>query len=551
MILNKIRRINWRNFFYNTFIGKTPARKLFLFYLYTIIVGTILLSLPFSFKDPYQMVLSDGTIRDFTFIDSFFTTISAFTDTGLCSFVVADTYNIFGQIIILILLQTGGVGLLVVYWLFWNILFNNIIYKKIKGIPLHERNKIGYSNSLLIFSERGNSKLGLTTTTIKTAIIFIFITEFIFAIIYSLWFGLVPAYQQVDISTIVNNSDNIPMSTWFVNGTEYLPQYHNAANAIWTGIFQSASIMNNAGFDIIGNTSLAPFRNGTGTIIQYFMIIQFVIGGIGYPVVYDLIEWFKFRHHRRKFYFSLFTKVNIITYFIVFLVGFIFLMTFEFGFNDGLIHTVNNTPELNGYFGYGSEKTWNQLTYVVFTTFSSRSCGVATVPISELSDGSKWIIIVLMFIGGAPSSSAGGIRTTVFAIIIMTAVSMTRGYKKVVIFKRTIPQKTVITSFIIVVVSVGIMVLSCIILYPILLTSGNYYSFTDIMFECSSAYGTAGLSTGVASSLSIQSVNSWFTAIILCIIMIIGQLGVPTTLLSFTNKNNKKIIEYSEEELKI
>lgn len=551
MILNKLKRINWRSFFYNTFIGKTPARKLFLFYLYTIIIGTILLSLPISFKNPYEMVLSDGTVRDFTIIDSFFATISAFTDTGLGSFVVADTYNVFGQIIILILLQTGGVGLLVVYWLFWNLLFNNFIYKKIKGIPLHEKNKIGYSNSLLIFSERGNSKLGLTTTTIKTAIIFIFITEFIFAIIYSLWFGLVPAYEQVDLTSIINNSENISISTWFVNGTNYLPQYHNAGMAIWTGIFQSASIMNNAGFDIIGNTSLAPFRNGTGTIIQYFMIIQFVIGGIGYPVVYDVIEWFKFRHHRRKFYFSLFTKVNLITYFSVFLVGFIFMISFEFGFNDGLIHTINNTPELQGYFGTGSEKTWNEITYVIFTTFSSRSCGVATVPMSELSDGSKWILIILMFIGGAPSSSAGGIRTTVFAILVMAIISLIRGHKKVVIFKRTIPQQTVMTSFIIFVLSTGIMILSSIIIYPLLISSGNIYTFTDIVFECSSAYGTAGLSTGVTSSLSIQSANSWFTAIILCIIMIIGQLGVPTTLLSFKNKNNKKIIEYSEEELKI
>lgn len=550
MFLNKLKRINWRSFLYNTFIGGTPARKLFLFYLYAIIIGMILLSLPISFKVPYEVVLADGETRAYSFIDAFFVTISAFTDTGLCSFVVADSYNVFGQIVIMLLLQAGGVGLFVLYWLFWNMLFNNIIYKKLKGIPLHEKNKIGFTNSMLIFSERGNSKLGLTSTTIKSAIIFIFVTEFIFAIIYSLWFGLVPAYQQVDLASVVNNG-NIPSSTWFVNSPNYLTQYHNPGNAIWTGIFHSASIMNNAGFDIIGNASVAPFRNGSGTIIQYFMIIQLIIGGIGYPVFYDVIQWFKFKHQKRKFYFSLFTKVSVITYFIVFLFGFIFMTAFEFGLHDGLISKVNNTPELAGYFGEGANKTWNELTYVIFTTFSSRSAGVSTVPMSEMSDGSKWIILILMFIGCAPSSTGGGIRTTVVAILVMTVVNIMRGDKKVVILKRTIPQNTVITAFMILFVSATLMILFSIITYPLLLSTGYNYNFTDIIFEFSSAYGTVGLSAGVTGTLYGNNESSWFTAIFLCLVMIVGQLGVPTTLLSFRNKNNNKIIEYSEQELKI
>ena len=227
------------------------------------------------------------------------------------------------------------------------------------------------------------------------------------------------------------------------------------------------------------------------------------------------------------------------------------MIGFEFGLNNSLINTVNNTPELQGYFGTGSEKTWNEITYVIFTTFSSRSAGVSTVPMSEMSDASKWIIIILMFIGCAPSSTGGGIRTTVLAILVMTVVSIMRGHKKVVIFKRTIPQNTVITAFVIVIMSAAIMIVFSIITYPTLLSNGYNYNFTDIIFEYSSAYGTVGLSTGVTSVLSLQTANSWFTAIFLSLIMIIGQLGVPTTLLSFKNKNNNKIIEYSEEELKI
>ena len=102
---NNFKKINWKNLFYNVFIGKTVARKLFMFYLYAIVFGVIFLSLPISLKHPGIAILSDGTERPYQFIDGFFISVSAFTDTGLSTLNVLNTYNIFGQFIILFLIN--------------------------------------------------------------------------------------------------------------------------------------------------------------------------------------------------------------------------------------------------------------------------------------------------------------------------------------------------------------------------------------------------------------------------------------------------------------
>ncbi len=545
---NKFKKINWLSFLHNTFIGKTASRKLVLFYIYAIIIGIILLSLPISFNNPGYVVLADGTLSKFNFIDSFFVTISAFTDTGLIHFVISSTYNFFGQLVIMLLIQIGGIGLFVIYWMFWNLIFNNIFYKKYKGIPIYEKNKMGFSNTILISSERGNSKLGLSSSTIKTALIFIFSTEIIFSIIYSLWFGLSPTKELVDINSLYSNT-GLDSNVWYVSGQNFVNMYHNPSKAIWTGIFNSVSVLNNAGFDIFGNCSASAYRNGSDTFIQYMMMMQIIIGGIGFPVFYDLIQWFKFKHKKQKFYFSLFTKVSVITYFIILIIGLIFMLSFEYCLNDSLIHTVNNNQYLKDRYFSNESKGWNQFTYILFTTISTRSAGLYTIPMNEISDGSKWILILLMFIGCAPSSTGGGIRTTVVAILFMSMISIIKKYKNIVIFKRSISQSTVNNSFVITFLSAGLILFFSIITYPIIINKTDI-TFTNILFEFSSAYGTVGLSSGVTSFLINNDLNAWVLAILLSIIMIIGQLGIPTTLLSLNNNNNK-IVKYSTEEIKI
>lgn len=554
---DKFKKINYKKHLYNIFIGKTIARKIFMFYLYAIALGVLFLSLPISLRDPGYALLNDGTKQTYDFIDSFFTTVSAFTDTGLTTLNVVGTYNVFGQFVILFLIQIGGLGLFTLYWMFWNILFNNIIYKKIKKLPLHESRNMGFSNSLLIASERGNTKLGLSMKTIKSALIFILISELVFAIIYSLMFYFIPSYQQVDFTTLVSSS-NLASNTWYVDSSIHSHFYHNAGYSIWSGIFQSISTMNNAGFDIISQASYSTFRNGIWTILLYISCIQIIIGGIGYPAIYDIIQYIKNKHYRQKFKFSLFTKVSTITYFLVFLVGLSFVIGFEYGLPsaEGLISTIRNNSDLqNVYFGTDPKlRTWNEVTTIIFNIFSSRSAGISTVSQSTLSYGSIWIINILMFIGCAPSSTGGGIRTTTLAIIFMTGISYMRGQSKTTIFKKVIPNSTVITSAVIILTSVVLVFSLALISYPLIIQSpqSQNLTITDVLFEFSSAYGTVGLSTGLSSILNTPGTAATYVVpFLLSIIMIVGQLGVSTTIFAFRSKDTNKAIEYAQEDIRI
>lgn len=554
---DKFKKINYKKHLYNIFIGKTIARKIFMFYLYAIALGVLFLSLPISLQDPGYALLNDGTKQAYDFIDSFFTTVSAFTDTGLTTLNVVGTYNVFGQFVILFLIQIGGLGLFTLYWMFWNALFNNIIYKKIKKLPLHESRNMSFSNSLLIASERGNTKLGLSMKTIKSALIFILISELVFAAIYSLMFYFIPSYQQVDFTTLVNNS-NLVSSTWYVDSSIYSHFYHNAGYSIWSGIFQSISTMNNAGFDIISQASYSTFRNGIWTILLYISSVQIIIGGIGYPVIYDIIQYIKNRHYRQKFKFSLFTKVSTITYFLVFLVGLAFVVGFEYGLPSagGLISTIRNNSDLeNVYFGTDPKlRIWNEVSTIIFNIFSARSAGISTVSQSTLSYGSIWIINILMFIGCAPSSTGGGIRTTTLAIIFMTGISYMQGQSKTTIFKKVIPNSTVITSAVIILTSVVLVFSLALISYPLIIQSpqSQNLTITDVLFEFSSAYGTVGLSTGLSSILNAPGTAATYVVpFLLCIIMIVGQLGVSTTIFAFRSKDTNKAIEYAQEDIRI
>lgn len=553
-VKNKVKKA-----LYSIFIGRTITRKIFMFYLYVITLGIICLSLPISLRSNNVALLNDGSIRDYKFIDAFFTSISAFTDTGLSTLNIVGTYNIFGQFVILVLIQLGGLGLFTIYWMLWNLLFNNIIYKKIKRLPLHEDRTMSFSNSMLIASERGNTKLGLSMKTIKSALIFILISELIFTIIYSLMFYFIPSYVQTDLATSLSNSNLIEplkLNTWYIDSDKYNYFYKNVGLSIWTGLFQSISTMNNAGFDIVGQASYSTFRNGVWTIFLYISVIQIIIGGIGYPVIYDLTQYFKYKYHKQKFKFSLFTKVSTITYFMITIIGLSFLFGLEYGINDGsLISQVNSNETLREIY-FGSDKSlilWNQITSLTFNVFSSRSSGMSTFSQSTLSFASIWIINILMFIGCAPSSTGGGIRTTTLAIMFMTTWSYMKGEKNTIIFKKVIPSYTVKQSAVIILISLSLIACFSMISYPITLKIDQNHSLTitDIFFEFASSYGTVGLSTGLSSILDGSSFGTYFISIMLCIIMVIGQLGVGTTLLAFKSKDTNKVIQYATEDVRI
>ncbi|MBR2652007.1 TrkH family potassium uptake protein [bacterium] len=193
------------------------------------------------------------------------------------------------------------------------------------------------------------------------------------------------------------------------------------------------------------------------------------------------------------------------------------------------------------------------MTSLIYNVVSSRSAGLSTFSQSEMSYASIWLINILMFIGCAPSSTGGGIRTTTLAIIFMTLVSYMRGFKGTVIFKKTIPNKIVVNSSIIILTSLIMVLLFSFISYPLMINLDPHTSLTisDVLFEMSSAYGTVGLSTGLSAMLNSNSVSSYIIIILLCVIMIVGQLGISTSIFVFRSKESNQIITYPKESIRI
>ena len=155
---------------------------------------------------------------------------------------------------------------------------------------------------------------------------------------------------------------------------------------------------------------------------------------------------------------------------------------------------------------------------------------------------------ILMFIGCAPSSTGGGIRTTALAIVIMTAVSYMRGRDKTVIFKKIIPSETVMSSSVIILTSAILILFLSFISFPFIIAispTSDHLTITDVIFEFASAYGTVGLSTGLTNFIQGDNFGSYFVTVALCLVMIIGQLGIPTTIFAFKSKKSNKSISYA------
>lgn len=491
------------------FKGDTNARKFFRYYILVILSGALLLILPMSLTSSQ---LANGT--KFGFADALFTAVSAFSDTGLTVTPTFQQFTVLGQLVILILIILGGLGIMSIKILIWMIIGK----------------KIGLQERMLIQSERGSSKLGGSYELIITAIQTILICILAGTIL------LTPYFMLVDQGPLAENP---------VNG-DFL-------KSLWHGFFHSVSAVNNAGFDIIGSSSMAPYYNDI--YVQIVFVVLLVAGGIGFPVFYDIKRYIA---HRRSgalnsFKWSLFTKITVLTYVIISGIGITITLLQEIGAGDvvgSLWYNATNGIATNVN---GQEVVYTQfdvITGSIFTVFSSRNAGFSTIPVQYFQDNTLFLWSFLMFIGSSPASTAGGIRTTTLAIVLLTVTSFATGKEKVTAFKSTIPASTVRNALVVFTMAIILILTSTLVISSelkyIVAASGTRYDIWDVFFETSSAFGTTGLSSGMTPFLSMGS------KYLIIILMMIGQLGVSSTLLigaEVIQKRNK--IEYAEEDVTI
>jgi len=528
--LNDNKKNRFMKFFSNLFFkfrSLSLIKLLFIFYVLITLFGSLLLLAPLSQQN-----------NSIPYIDCLFTAASAFSDTGLVTSVTAAEWTEFGQAIIAILIFIGGIG-----WFALKIYIFQILF----GRP------IGFVYRQVLATERGSSRVGDTRSIIKVSVSSMFIIIAISTIILSIYFffsngNFGAANTYFENGEMFSNAQGefgfLDSAGNFRLNSEFNPN-GNFGQSFKFGLFHSISALNNAGFDIMGAHSIAPYYSDY--FVQIMFIILFIIGGLGYPVIYDIYSFFKSKIKGNTFRWTLFTKVSTLTYLLLTIFGLISTFSIELTVDSSIRTSLWNGAD----FGTNGEKTMA----IIFHTFSTRNAGFSTVSYQAFSNNTLLIHSILMFIGSAPSSTAGGIRTTTFAIIILSIWKMLRNKESVNAFKRRIKPETVNQAFTVFLISIILVFISFFVVSTSITNSNEILSMgvnnfeinsVDIIFETVSAFGTTGLSTGITNLLNPIS------KIVLILIMFIGQLGVSSTLSIGTNKSsNSRKYKYIEENIAI
>lgn len=564
-------------------LGKSTGRRMFRLYFVLILFFSAILYLPISFQpfvdggwsenfkfengsyimalsklDPYNGAIMVDEPITFRYMDCLFLSFSSFSDTGLTPIDLFNSLSIFGKIVLMLEIEVGGFGVMFFIFMFWK------IFKR--------TNKVTFNQQLMAQSEKGNTKIGNTEKMLIQTVIVVITIQIIFGLFFSLWFLYVPAYEQV----LVPNTFGIEIVQ---DSTIHSYLYGRPGYAFMAGFFHSITAINNAGFDIIGEYSLSGYSRGIHTFFLLMTVIEFVIGGIGFPVIFDILAKFKIEKYReinkktiskklkknemakkvytikvsfnRNYRISLLSKVAILGYVIVSVLGIALMFLFEYTSIGGEQYLFHNTNSIFGEEGTTMTE-YNKAVNIIFQSMSTRSAGYYTFNNQLLSPVSKWLNISLMFIGGSPSSTAGGIRVTTFMIMFIVLWHKIKGSKNAHIFKRTLTTEDIVNSFIVLLTSLILLCIgSAILLNNITdingeLETAKHTVFSDAMFMVASAFGTTGLSTVDVSRMA------WYSQLYLMLLMFVGQCGVSSTVLAFRrNKIKDNMFSYLSESIKI
>lgn len=302
-------------------------------------------------------------------------------------------------------------------------------------------------------------------------------------------------------------------------GTYYLGYFNTAEEAYYHGIFASISAFTNAGFDITGQ-SLIPFADDY--FVQFVVILLIFAGAIGFPVLLEVREYLSKANPQFKF--SLFTKIATTTYLTVFIIGFLGIWVLESGhYLQGMV--------------------WHkQLFYALFHSATTRSAGLSTLDVTDLTTATLLLMSGLMIIGASPSSAGGGIRTTTLAVMFLTIKNFALGKTDVKVFGREIHPEDSRKAFIVLSVFTVLLFIAIICITAIESRNANA-SLMAIIFEAASAFGTCGLSMGITTDLHLGS------KVILMILMFIGRVGLVAFLFSIRRKETKSYYKYPTERI--
>ena len=438
----------------------SQIRIIALGYISIIVIGTLLLMLPFASQSGESV----------GFVPALFTAVSSSCVTGLIVLDTATSWTLFGQIVIISLIQVGGLGFMTIATMF----------------------------SMLL-----KRKMGLREREI-----------------------MVESINTGHIGGIKNLTGKIIAGTAIFEGigalllaTRLIPRF-GIGKGIWYSVFHSISAFCNAGFDLMGITepyaSLTGFSDDAVVILTLSALI--IIGGIGFLV------WDDVSKRKLKFrYYQLHTKIVLCVSALLLIVPAVLFFIFERNFtNEGL------------GFGHG-------LLNALFDSVTARTAGFNSTDTASLAPASKILTIFLMFIGGSPGSTAGGIKTTTLAVIaISTFNGITRRQSKG-IFGRRLEKDAIHQASSVVFTNISLAIIGIIAILAI----QPSFEISDVIFECISAIGTVGMTTGITRDLATAS------RLIVAFLMFCGRVGSVSFALALMEKKAAPPIKNPREKITI
>lgn len=423
-----------------------------------ILIGAALLTLPVASK-------SGQTIP---FFDALFTAVSATCVTGL---VVYDTwlqFSVFGQAVILSMIQIGGLGFMT-----FGVLFSMALGKK-----------IGLRERAYLMESVNSMQLG----------------------------GIVRLVRRILIGTCI-----MELFGALLLATRFIPAF-GAGTGIWYSIFHAVSAFCNAGFDLMGcfgpYSSLTPFAGDV--VVNFTIMMLIIVGGIGFVVWDDLA---RYKWHVKKY--RLHTKLVL-----SFTAALLILPT--------VLFLVTEWDRAYAGMGFGES-----LLAALFQSVTTRTAGFNTTDLTRYSEGGTLLSIFLMAIGGGAGSTAGGLKVSTFAVLLLAAFANARGAEDVNLFGRRLETGVIRRAF----CNAAVYLLLALLGAFIIGVAQDNIPLKNILFEVFSALGTVGLSTGSTGALYPVS------RVVVMLLMYFGRVGSLTVFMAVADAKNTKQARYPQEKI--
>lgn len=446
-------------------IDLSTTQTIMLSFLLAILAGSFLLALPVSSANGHAL----------PYIDALFTATTSICVTGLVTVPTFSAWSLFGQIVILFLIQIGGLGVVTI----------------MSGLMISLHRRMGIKDRMLIQDAFNLNTLSGMVKFINKVLLGTFVVEAVGALLYM---------------------------------TVFIPEF--GARGVWISVFNAISAFCNAGMDIISENSLYAYVHNP--LINIVTMLLIIMGGIGYIVWWDVMKALKNVGHQKLKCFSnltLHSKIALSMTGILILAGTAAVFIFEY--NNPLTMGCFTLPE--------------KLLASLFQSVTTRTAGFAAIPQENLTNSSALVSLLLMFIGGSPVGTAGGIKTVTIAVLLVSAFATMKSRAEANLFHRTVSKQAVGKA--VAVVSMAFIILCS---STLLLSAVTDADALDIAYETVSAAATVGLTRNLTSSL-----NMW-GKIIIIITMYLGRVGPISLMIALnTKKEVKNIIKNPTEDISV